>query len=148
MKIKKYNTSDLDRHLELLLMNGVYKKITPKIKEDEKVWLEKSIKNYKLKNPEFYVLAVCLGEKIIGNVVLEKINSKKNNLGFWIGKKYRKKGYATKAVNLFIKEIMREFELKTIYAETKIKNVGARKVLEDNGFKQIKRLKDKLILSR
>jgi RimJ/RimL family protein N-acetyltransferase len=148
MKVIKYKISDLDRHLELLLMNRVYKKITPKIKEDEKAWLEKSIKNYKLKSPEFYVLAICLGKKIIGNVVLEKINSKKNNLGFWIGKEYQKKGYATKAVNLFVKKIMRKFKPKMIYAETKIKNLGAQKVLENNGFKQMKKLKGRLIFRK
>ncbi len=148
MKLKKYNTSDLNRHLELLLMNNIYKKITPKIKEDEKIWLEKSIENYKLKCPEFYVLAICVNKEIIGNIILEKISSKKNNLGFWIGKEYKKKGYTTKAVNLFIKKIKRKFNLKTIYAEINPKNIGSQKVLEKNDFKQIKKLRNELIFRK
>jgi len=129
-------------------MNNIYKKITPKINKQEKEWLERVIKSYLIKNPEFYVLKIILNKKIIGNLILEKINykSKSGNIGYWIGKKYHHKGYVTKAIKLFLKNIKKRFGIKTIEAETKIKNIASQKVLEKNGFILKKKTSNKLVL--
>lgn len=129
IKLRKYKTSDLDRHLELLAMNGIKAN-----KKNEAVWLKKAIKNYK-KKPEFYVLAITLNNKIIGNAIAEKIKNKSCDIGFWIGKKYQNKGYATKALKLFLKHIKRKFKPKTIYASHKKGNLASARVLEKAGFK-------------
>jgi len=141
LNLRKYNKKDFERHIELLVMNKVYKKLDSKTKESEKEWLNNVINNYQKKKPTFFVLAITLNKKLIGNLVIEKINyQKKNaNIGFWIGKNYWNKGYASKALNLFLKKINKIFEIKLFYAETKIHNLGSQKVLEKNNFNKLKR---------
>jgi RimJ/RimL family protein N-acetyltransferase len=147
IKLKKYKKSDLKGHLQLLLMNKIYNKITPKTNKQEKEWLEKVIKSYSIKNPEFYVLKIILNKKAIGNIILEKINykSKSGNIGYWVGKKYQGKGYVTNAIQLFLKNIKKRFKIKIVRAETKIKNIASQKVLEKNDFSLKKRKDNKLI---
>jgi RimJ/RimL family protein N-acetyltransferase len=130
--LRKYRLSDLDRHIELLKSNKVKTS-----KSKEKKWLEKAINNYKEKNPQFYVFAILLNKKLIGNVIAEKIKSESLHIGYWIGKDYWNKGYATKAVKLFIKEIKKKFKPKKILASSS--NPASRRVLEKCKFKKIGR---------
>lgn len=136
LRLRKYNEKDLDRHLELFLMNNVYKRINDKVKSQERLWLKKVINNYDKKRPNFYTIAITLNGKLIGNLVAEKINYKDKTLeiGFWIGKKYWNKGYTTRALNLFLKKIIQKFKPKKIYAYHKIDNLASGKVLEKIGF--------------
>lgn len=136
MKLRKYNKKDLERHLKLFLMNGICKKINEKIRQQEKEWLRKVIENYEKEKPNFYILAIILNKELIGNLVAEKINYKNKTLeiGFWIGKNYWGKGYTTKALNLFLKRIMKKFKPKKIYAHHKKNNFSSGRVLEKGGF--------------
>ena len=131
MKItsRKYKLSDLDRHLELLKSNKIKAS-----KSKEKKWLEKAINNYKEKNPKFYVLAILLNKKLIGNVIAEKIKSESLYIGYWIGKDYWNKGYTTKALKLFLKEIKKRFKPKKILASSS--NKASKRVLEKCKFKK------------
>ena len=130
--LRKYKLSDLDRHLELLKSN----KIKP-IKKQEAIWLRKAIDNYKIKIPKFYVLAILLNRKVIGNVIAEKIKPEESfQIGYWIGKEYWNKGYTTKAVKLFLKKVKKKFKLKKITASFSKKNLASKRVLEKSGFKK------------
>ncbi|MBU4352654.1 MAG: GNAT family N-acetyltransferase [Nanoarchaeota archaeon] len=137
IKLRKYREKDLERHLELFLMNGIYKKINEKIKNQEKIWLKKVIQNYEGEKPEFFTIAINLDNKLIGNLVAEKIDYKNKTLevGFWIGKDYWGKGVATKALNLFLKMIIKKFNPKKIIAHHKKGNFASGRVLEKAGFK-------------
>lgn len=136
LKLRRYNKRDLDRHLELFLMNNICKKISPKIRQQEKRWLEKVIQNYKREKPDFYVLAITLDNELIGNLIAEKIDYKNKTLevGLWVGKNYWGKGYATKALNLFLKKVIRKFKPQKIYAHHKKANIASKRVLEKGGF--------------
>jgi RimJ/RimL family protein N-acetyltransferase len=137
LKLRKYNLRDLDRHLELFLMNDIYKKINEKIRQQEKKWLEKAIKNYEKRQPNFYVLAITLDNKLIGNLIAEKIDYKNKTLeiGFWIGKRYWGKGYTTTALKSFLKKIIKKFKPRIILAHHKTNNPASGRVLEKTGFK-------------
>jgi RimJ/RimL family protein N-acetyltransferase len=137
IKLRKYKEEDLDRHLELFLMNGIYNKIDKKIRERERKWLKEVIKNYGKKKPDFYVLAITLDNKLIGNLIAEKFNynNKTLELGFWIGKSYWGKGYTTKALKLFLRIIIKKFKPKKIFAYHKKNNPASGRVLEKAGFK-------------
>lgn len=137
LKLRKYNKKDLERHLELFLMNGVYKRINEKTEKQEGEWIERVIENYKKKNPDSYTLAIILDGKLIGNLIAEKIDyeNKTLEIGFWIGKNYWNKGYATKALKKFLKKIEKKFPSFRIIARHKMKNVASGRVLKKSGFK-------------
>lgn len=136
LKLREYNEKDLDRHLELFLMNEIYKKIDEKIRQQEKEWLRRAIKNYKKERPDFYTLAIILNDELIGNLIAEKIDYKNKTLevGFWIGKDYWGRGYTTEALNLFLKKIKIKFKPEKIYACHKKNNLASKRVLEKAGF--------------
>ncbi len=136
LKLREYDKKDLDRHLELFVMNGICQEINEKIRKHEGRWLKKVIKNYKKEKPDFYILAINLNGKLIGNLIAEKINYRNKTLefGFWIGKDYWGKGYTTRALNLFLKKITRKFKPLKIYAHCKRNNIASGRVLEKAGF--------------
>ena len=142
ISLRQYKSSDLDRHAELLAQNKVYRSKSA-AKKKESPWLSKAILNYKSSNPKFYVLAILLDKKVIGNIIAEKIDfkGKKAELGFWIGRYYWGKGYATNALNLFITFLRKKFGIKTFKAEYKSNNPASGRVLEKAGFKKIKPIK-------
>jgi RimJ/RimL family protein N-acetyltransferase len=137
--LREYKISDLDRHIFLLRMNRVYEKFDSKVIEKEKNWLKKSIDNSTKHNPNYFVLAIFFEKELIGNIVLEKIDykNKTGNIGYWIGKNFQGNGYATKALTIFLDDIKSKFKIKTIFAETDVKNIGSQRVLEKNGFEII-----------
>ncbi len=136
MILRKYTLKDLERHLELFLMNDITKVIDDKVRKQEKSWLKKVIANYKKNNPEFYALAIILNKKLIGNCIAEKfdLNNKTLEIGFWIGKDYWNKGNTTKALKIFLKEIVKKFKVKKVYAHCRKNNVASTRVLEKVGF--------------
>ena len=102
MRLRQYKISDLKQHINLLIQNEVYPSRAVAIIK-ESAWFNKAILNYKKPKPDFYVLAITVNKKVIGNVIVEKIYRKRGaNIGIWIGKSYWGKGYATKALNLFL----------------------------------------------
>lgn len=143
--LREYKISDLDRHLELLNQNGVYSSKRIAMKR-ESVWLKKAIGEYKKKKPQFYVLAILLNDKIIGNVIAEKLylNNGTADVGFWIGKEYWGKGYTSRALKLFLEEVGNKFEVYKFHASHLVNNPASRKVLEKNGFKRTGRRNNKI----
>ena len=144
VNLRQYKSSDLDQHAKLLVQNKVYKSVKV-AKEKEVSWLKKSISNYKSKKPPYYVLAITFNKKLIGNIILEKIGSKNPNVGFWIAKKYWGKGYATKALKIFLRKVKRKFKPKIIKAQHKTNNPASGRVLEKCGFELTSKDKNKSI---
>ena len=137
LKLRKYSLKDLDAHIKLFQMNETYSNITEKIKSQEKGWLKKVISNYRRTNPSFYVKAITLNEKLIGNFIAENFNSHEQTfeIGFWIGKDYWNRGYTSKALNLFLKDVKKKFKPTMIIAHCKYQNLASKRVLEKAGFK-------------
>lgn len=82
--------------------------------------------------------------KIIGLIDLYNINlkSKKLKLGYWIGRTYRRKGYATEAINQMIKYAFENFEIDEIIATTLVTNEASMNLLKKLGFEKGKVLKN------
>ena len=70
--------------------------------------------------------------EIIGLIDLYNINlkSKKLKLGYWVGKAYRRKGYATEAIEKIIEYAFENYEVDEIIATTLISNEASIKLLE------------------
>lgn len=96
----------------------------------------------KLKNMQRF--GIELNRRVIGLVDLYNINlkSKKLKLGYWIGRTYRRKGYATEAIEKMIKYAFENFDVDEIVATTLITNEASMNLLKKLGFTKGKFLKD------
>ncbi len=148
ISLRKYKKSDLNQQINLLLKNKIYK-TKSNANKSEKPWIEKALKNYKKEKPDFYVLAITLNKRQIGNIVAENIDykNKKLEIGFWIVKDSWGQGITTKALELFLKKIKKKFPKFTIYAKHKKSNIASSKVLSKCDFEKIG-IKDNLVVRR
>ncbi len=83
--------------------------------------------------------AICLGEKVIGSISLDKgkgAHSCKAELGYVIARKYWGKGFATQAVHLAIQTGFSDLNVDRIEAYVDLGNIGSQRVLEKNGFRK------------
>jgi [ribosomal protein S5]-alanine N-acetyltransferase len=72
---------------------------------------------------------------ILGRINLVDINKEtgEGHVGYRVGEAFLKKGVASSALQLLLKE-SHELSVKTIYAKTTFNNIGSQKVLENSGF--------------
>jgi len=75
--------------------------------------------------------------KVIGVVDLMNVDWAEKNaeIGYWLGKRYWKKGLMTEAVELILTYAFKELRLHRVYATLFDKNIGSKKILEKSGFK-------------
>ena len=81
--------------------------------------------------------AVCLGNKVIGSITLDKskgAHSCKAELGYVIARKYWGNGFATQAIGLALHEGFNDLKVERIEAFVDPTNIGSQRVLEKNGF--------------
>lgn len=81
--------------------------------------------------------AICLGEKVIGSITLDKgkgAHSCKAELGYVIARKYWGNGLTTQAIQLAIQNGFSDLEVERIEAFVDPTNIGSQRVLEKNGF--------------
>lgn len=78
---------------------------------------------------------------MVGRINFFNINEDKTaEIGYRIGKKENRKGYATTALEYALKIAFDEYGFKKIHAGTSTKNIGSIKILEKNGFVLIKKI--------
>lgn len=88
--------------------------------------------------------------EIIGRVNLVDVqrgNFNKAELGYRIGEIHQGKGYATKAVNLILKEATNKYKLHRIEAGTSINNIASQIVLIKNGFQFVGKQEKYILLN-
>lgn len=86
--------------------------------------------------------AVMLGEKVIGDVYLKRIDHKKKCCTFAIhlvNDSVKNKGYGTRAEELMLTYVFEELQLETVFADCLIKNERSQHVLTKVGFMEINR---------
>jgi RimJ/RimL family protein N-acetyltransferase len=113
--------------------------------------LKERIKMYKIEKPSFMVYAITIGkDKLIGTIGIDNINYKKSSceIGYWISEKYIGKGYGTLAIKLFLIKISNIFDLKEIVANVSKNNIASCRILEKNGFKIKRELKNNLFFKK
>jgi len=74
---------------------------------------------------------------IIGMISLMNIDWKNKNaeLGYWLGKKYWKKGIMTEAIQLLLQYGFTTSKLERVYAKVLHPNIASAKLLEKSGFR-------------
>ena len=86
-----------------------------------------------------YKLGIVLKEtrRVIGVITLSKVDRQKKcaEIGFWIGKKFWRKGLTSEALRLALQFGFEQLELHRIYAWTYEQHIASRKVMEKCGFK-------------
>jgi len=102
----------------------------------------------KTKNLKRFAIELKNSNKVMGLVDLYNINEKekKLKLGYWIGQKYRRVGYASEAVKAIMKFAFENFKIEKIIATTLVNNSASQKFLEKLEFKRQKVLpKDRFL---
>jgi RimJ/RimL family protein N-acetyltransferase len=107
--------------------------------EDAEEFIERS--QEKVLKQEFKTYMIFHNKKMIGGIELRDFNEHSCELGYWLGKKYWGKGFATEAVGRLLELGFDELNLNEIYAAYKVGNEASKKVLEKSGF-QFYRLKE------
>ncbi len=87
------------------------------------------------KNPAFYGWAVTLEDEVIGSIGLFNVDEDADQaeLGYSLGSKWWKKGYATEAAKEVIKHAFDRVGFHRIYASHHVENHASEKVLEKIG---------------
>jgi len=159
IKLRKFSIKDLDRIMEIFPDKSVTDPIgltiaknPPKVtRQFEEGWLKKTISNYSIRKPEEYSLAITLDDALVGSAGLKKIDYQNESLeiGYWIGRDYWGKGYATSALNLLLAFADKRFHPKRITGLAFTFNPASKRVMEKCGFelecirRNIKKGKDK-----
>ena len=76
--------------------------------------------------------------EIIGMIGLRKVNLEDKNaeVGYWLGKEYRGKGYTKEALNLILKFAFNDLKLARVYAVVHARNIASYRLLEKSGFRR------------
>ncbi len=102
---------------------------------------EKIIEGARKKKRDHYELAILLkkGKKLIGMVNIYSLNykDKKAKIGYWIGKHYRRKGYAFEASKSMIEFAFSNLNLNKITGNTLAENKASNNLLKKLGFKKM-----------
>ena len=85
-----------------------------------------------------YTFAIVPHEigRVVGMVGLQDIRPKHSRveIGYWLSKKHRGKGYVTEAVMLALKFAFKELKFNRVQTHTTLRNIASRKVMERCGF--------------
>lgn len=107
---------------------------TPFRKEDAKLLLNKAISQQKAKT-DFWLTARQQSDgNYVGNINIHKRQNKEAEVGYWVAKKFWKKGYATEMVNYAVSSALRMDDINYLIATTSLDNIGSQAVLSKNGF--------------
>lgn len=142
IKLRTHKQSDVDDICKNIRDKEIQKytlKIPfPYLKSHAVDFIKQTVKNRKLKIACEFAITEIDEDIVIGGISLMNIDSKNKNaeLGYWLGKKYRNKGYISEAIRLILKFAFNELKLNKIYAQLWEKNLASIKVLKKNGFKK------------
>jgi len=124
------NTLDVSRHLLLVPY--------PYSSKDAKKFIKYCKKEAKKKPRETYELGIFLKEskKLIGVIGLTKVDkwTKAAVIGFWLGKKYHRKGYMIEACKKVIKFAFDKLKLQRIDTNAFVKNKASNNLIKKLGF--------------
>ena len=127
---KELHLNSLDEETRKYLPDEVFEDI-----EEAKETIEYLISRIKSDNGP-YVYAIMLEKKMIGYVQLVYLEDD-YEIGFHIGEKYRKQGYATEALQLFLPKIMKDKHLKVVEGVCLKENIASQRVLEKCNFELV-----------
>ncbi|UOQ46841.1 GNAT family N-acetyltransferase [Gracilibacillus caseinilyticus] len=112
-----------------------FPKKTNKI-EDSKIFIEKSLK--RLTENNGYWAGIWHKEKMAGSIgfLYMDWNTRKTEIGYWLGDNFKGKGLATKAVSRFILHAFHNLDLNKVEINAARTNEKSRAIPERLGFQQ------------
>ena len=132
--LKTFTSADIDDFMEWATDDEVTKYMlwNSYISRNE---AEEFFRSIVEKHPWFK--AICLGEKVIGSITLDKgkgAHSCKAELGYVIARKYWNNGFTTQAIKSAIQIGFENLGVERIEAFVDPINIGSQRVLENNEF--------------
>lgn len=104
-------------------------------------WVRKAVPNHD-REREYSFIIKNRKEQIVGVCGLTPQNETDAEIGYWIGKPFWKKGYATAAIQQLLRFAFQEKSFRRVYAITLDDNIGSKRSLEKNGFRFVKNRPD------
>lgn len=92
-------------------------------------------------NDENIVRTIVCDGQVAGNIVSFFIDGKRE-VGYWIGREFWGKGVATRALEMFLKEV----EIRPLYGISTKKNIASQRVLEKCGFRVLSEGPENVVL--
>lgn len=131
MNLRKYTRDDAVP-LQRLLNDFDVSKWTaslpyPFALEDAYCWIDKQTTRQ-------HCYAIFVDDTLIGDVGLYPTNDECFELGYWLGKDYWAKGYATIAAQTLLQRIVEDIPRDQIFATCQIDNAASQHVLQKLGF--------------
>lgn len=112
----------------------------PYTEKDAMDWIKISKSKWRTKEKKEYNFGIELKDigKIIGGIGINKIDNRqgKASVGYWLGKKHHRKGYASEALREILNFAFNEIGLRRIEAGVFEGNPSSGKLLEKFGSKQ------------
>lgn len=82
-----------------------------------------------------YGFAVLAGGEFVGSISIMDVDEGQGEIGYWIGRPYWGRGYATEACRQVVDFAFSELQLKRLTAKCLVRNKGSFRVLEKAGFR-------------
>ncbi len=109
-------------------------------KRSDGEWYIKNMVRKGLKEKKAFQFSICLNDthEIIGGMSVSGIHKRDKNaeLGYWIGRKFWRNGYATEALKLILDFSFNKLKLHKVYARANEPNIGSIKLMKKFGFKK------------
>ena len=107
----------------------------PYQKQHADFWFQMAEYSFKKREAFIFGIREKENQKLIGGVGLHlDVPNHKAEVGYWLGKSFWSKGYASEALQEVLKFGFEELHLNKIYASHFIHNPASGRVLEKNGF--------------
>lgn len=114
-----------------------------------KDYIKKQLKKKKEKVKTEYVFAIELKDKkgVIGAVGLHHIDKLHKNaeIGYWLGKNYRKQGIISESVKAVIDFTFKKLRLNKLWGKSMVENEASNALFKKFGFRRVGILKEELI---
>jgi RimJ/RimL family protein N-acetyltransferase len=127
--VKEVHLNSLDEETRAFLPDEVFE-----TEEIAKETLEYLISVYENGDGPLVYPILLKDETYVGYVQAVPIDDGKYEIGFHVGKQYRKNGYASEAVKAFLPIIMKKLDLDVFYGICLSENKASVKVMESCGF--------------
>ena len=131
--LKKFSATDKNSLIALIGDSRVSETLSnvpfPYTSEDADYWLD-SVKKNELR------LSIRLNDALIGGIGLTHGDDGYCELGYWLGREYWGRGYATEASNSLLNYVRENTSLRKFRANVYKENIASSKVLQKLGFKQ------------
>ena len=142
--LRKHRLTDIDDLQEGMNNLGISKFLAiapyPYTHRDAERYIKGHIKRLKRKDSNKYSFLIELksNKKVIGGIGLRNIDlsNKTANIGYWINKKYWRRGYGSEAVKAIISLAFNKLKLRRIEAGVIVGNKGSIKLLKKLRFKK------------